>query len=160
LLIILRKAFIHILIAKLILRAKMPSLKEILGSKSGAVILVTLFVIMLSFIRTDYWQLPVSAIIGYIIADLILTQFVGGGRGAVHIPLLDHLKRTKMGGYVYIAYYIGIVLSTFASAYATGSILSFVQTKFPNDILGVQVAESCVVSFLVYIELKVRYYER
>ncbi|MFH0956703.1 MAG: hypothetical protein V1813_02475 [Candidatus Aenigmatarchaeota archaeon] len=132
-------------------------MKNMSGDQLGAIVLVCAFVVIFSFINHDVWYFVVSAMIGYLAADIIINFFVGGERGTIRIPLLGHSERR---GHAYIAYYVGIIITTFLSAAATSYLLTLAETSFPESVLAIRILVSVVISVLVFVDFYFRYYER
>lgn len=134
-------------------------LHHISGDQIGAIVLMCIFVSVFALINHDVWYFVVSTMIGFLIADIVLTNFfIGGGGGIAQIPIFGTLARRR--GHAYISYYIGIVLTTFLSAWGTSEIIKFAESTFPNDIISLRVSISVIVAILVFVDFHSRYCER
>lgn len=138
-------------------RHLLAALKNVSGGQLGAIALVCFLVVLFSFVNHEVWYFVVSAMMGYLVADIIMSFFVGGGRGTVRIPLVGHSEKK---GHAYIAYYVGIVMATFLSAAGTSYLLTLAESSFPDAVLAIRIFVSVVLSILVFVDFYARYYER
>jgi len=130
---------------------------DILENQIVALAVVCLIVYSFSIIMYDIWVFVVSAMIGYLVADIILTTFfIGGGSGLAQIPILGNLIQPR--GHAYIAYYIGIVVATFSSAWGTSTILGMIETYLNEWVLYIRFIIGLITSILVLWDFNIRYY--
>jgi hypothetical protein len=132
-------------------------LKQVSGNQLGAIALVCLIVVAFSFVNHDLWYFVVSAMTGYLVADIVISLFVSGEKGTVSIPFLG---RSEKRGHAFIAYYVGIVVTTFLSAALASYLLSAAEAAFPDAALAIRVLVSVIVSLLMFVEFFIRYNER
>jgi hypothetical protein len=140
-----------------VVRETIAFLRHVSGNQLGAIVLVCLIVVAFSFVNHDLWYFVVSSMIGYLVADIAISFFVRGEKGAVSIPLVG---RSDKRGHAFIAYYVGIVITTFISAGLASYLVSAAEAAFPDAVFLIRVAVSVIVSLLMFLEFFIRYNER
>jgi hypothetical protein len=140
-----------------VVRETLSFLKKVSGNQVGAIILVCLIVVGFSIVSHDLWYFVVSAMAGYLVADIVISLFVSGEKGTVRVPLIG---RSDKRGHAFIAYYVGVVVTTFVSAAVASYLISGAEAAFPDAALLIRVVVSVAVSILMFMEFFVRYYER
>ena len=133
------------------------SIRNLSANQYGAIILVGVIVSLFGILLYDVWYFVVSTMIGYLVADIIINFFIGGGKGVAQIPIFGHQAQHR--GHAYIFYSIGIVMTTFISAAGTSYILSLAESSFPGDIFAIRIFVSFIVSVLVFADFFFRYYD-
>src|SRR5579863_8199041 len=61
------------------------------------------------------WILVFSLLVAWVVADVLISAFSGGGRGAGQIPVTGSRIRSKLR--VYLAFIFGIIFSSLVSSY-------------------------------------------
>lgn len=125
-------------------------IKDIAKNEIGAPILSAIILIGIAYIDQNFWTAIISIILAFLISDMILNLFVGGGKGAPQIPLLGNLIQER--GYTFIAYFIGILISAILSE---TMIIPFFKPMIDNRILF-----SIVVTIAIYVDCKIRFFNR
>lgn len=87
---------------------------------------------------------------------MFLNLFIAGGNGIGKIPLLD--EKTHFKGYVYLAFFLGMIIATIVSGLLNEGILFLIQ-HYPEKIrmLPIMVASACL-GVAVFLDLQAKIY--
>lgn len=104
----------------------------------------------------DYWIILFSILCSYLVCDLSINLFIIGGSGIVQIPLLGNLTQEKGRGFV--AFFVGIIISTIISLFLSDMILNAV--RISTDWFTAVTSLSFGISVAIYADMKAKFYRR
>jgi len=130
---------------------------EVLENPIVAFFVCLLALLIFGIVEPAYWIYLFLTLSSYLLCDLIIHFFVMGGHGIAQIPALgNHETRDK--GHVYIAYFIGIIVSSIVSSVLSELVLSSIESSFDWTITVIGL--SFGISGIIYLDMKSKFYKR
>jgi hypothetical protein len=128
---------------------------ELLENPVIAGVVICLALIVFGGLLPEYFFAVTAIILAYLMSDIVLSMFIKGGHGIGIIPLIDHYSKHK--GHTFIAFFIGIILSTLICDTLADFLSDIAKTS--TEWFTLVVLFSIGLSFAVFVDLQAKFYE-
>lgn len=103
------------------------------------------------------WIFLFSVAWSYLISDLVINGFIIGGKGIAQIPLTQS-HEIQHKGHAYIAFFLGIIISTIVGSTIADLILELMKSY--GDWFTEVLFWSLMICAAVFVDLQARFYRR